>query len=122
MSYDLLSGSRRESQPEILTGSNVTIESSRSRHPRRPGRILLPEVVEGMSMSDLGSTVPRRQVGRLMRQLREQAGISLMAAAQELEFSRARMYRIENGEVPVRKHDVIAMCTVYQATERMTEV
>ncbi|GIF17286.1 transcriptional regulator [Paractinoplanes tereljensis] len=57
-----------------------------------------------------------------MRQLREQAGISLMAAAEELEFSRARMYRIENGEVPVRKHDVIAMCTVYRATQRMTEV
>lgn len=73
-------------------------------------------------MSDTGSTVPRRQVGRLMRQLREQAGISLMAAAEELEFSRARMYRIENGEVPVRKHDVIAMCTIYQATRRMTEV
>jgi DNA-binding XRE family transcriptional regulator len=73
-------------------------------------------------MSDLGSTVPRRQVGRLMRQLREQAGISLMAAAQELEFSRARMYRIENGEVPVRKHDVIAMCSVYEASSEMTEV
>jgi transcriptional regulator with XRE-family HTH domain len=73
-------------------------------------------------MSETGSTVPRRQVGRLMRQLREQAGISLMAAAEELEFSRARMYRIENGEVPVRKHDVIAMCSVYRATPRMTEV
>jgi len=73
-------------------------------------------------MSDTGSTVPRRQVGRLMRQLREQAGISLMAAAEELEFSRARMYRIENGEVPVRKHDVIAMCSVYRAPARMTEV
>ena len=57
-----------------------------------------------------------------MRLLREQAGISLMAAAQELEFSRARMYRIENGEVPVRKHDVIAMCTVYEASSEMTEV
>ncbi len=57
-----------------------------------------------------------------MRQLREQAGISLMAAAEELEFSRARMYRIENGEVPVRKHDVIAMCGVYQADRQMTEV
>src|SRR6266496_627427 len=73
-------------------------------------------------MSEMGSTVPRRQVGRLMRQLREQAGISLMAAAEELEFSRARMYRIENGEVPVRKHDVIAMCSVYGAPTRITEV
>ncbi|MDI6103495.1 helix-turn-helix transcriptional regulator [Actinoplanes sp. NEAU-A12] len=73
-------------------------------------------------MNETGSTVPRRQVGRLLRQLREQAGISLMAAASELEFSRARMYRIENGEVPVRKHDVIAMCGVYTAPAHMTEV
>jgi transcriptional regulator with XRE-family HTH domain len=73
-------------------------------------------------VSETGSTVPRRQVGRLLRQLREQAGVSLMAAAQELEFSRARMYRIENGEVPVRKHDVIAMCGVYGAPGHMTEV
>jgi transcriptional regulator with XRE-family HTH domain len=73
-------------------------------------------------MNETGSTVPRRQVGRLLRQLREQAGISLMAAANELEFSRARMYRIENGEVPVRKHDVIAMCGVYEAPGHMTEV
>ncbi|WP_229072364.1 helix-turn-helix transcriptional regulator [Actinoplanes sp. DH11] len=73
-------------------------------------------------MTETGSTVPRRQVGRLLRELREQAGISLMAAAQELEFSRARMYRIENGEVPVRKHDVIAMCSVYTAPEPLTEV
>ncbi|MEU4688689.1 helix-turn-helix transcriptional regulator [Actinoplanes sp. NPDC023714] len=73
-------------------------------------------------MTEIGSTVPRRQVGRLLRELREQAGISLMAAAQELEFSRARMYRIENGEVPVRKHDVIAMCSVYAAPGQITEV
>jgi transcriptional regulator with XRE-family HTH domain len=73
-------------------------------------------------MTETGSTVPRRQVGRLLRQLREQANISLMGAAEELEFSRARMYRIEKGEVAVRKHDVIAMCGVYRATDRMTEV
>lgn len=71
---------------------------------------------------ETGSTVPRRQVGRLMRQLREQAGISLMAAATELEFSRARMYRVENGEVSLRKHDVIAMCSIYSASQEITEV
>jgi transcriptional regulator with XRE-family HTH domain len=71
---------------------------------------------------DTGSTVPRRQVGRLMRQLREQAGISLMAAAEELEFSRARMYRIEGGESPLRKIDVEAMCRMYRASEEITEV
>jgi hypothetical protein len=45
-----------------------------------------------------------------------------MAAANELEFSRARMYRIENGEVAVRKHDVIAMCGIYGATDSIKEV
>lgn len=72
--------------------------------------------------TDTGSTVPRRQAGRLMKQLREQAGISLMAAAEELEFSRARMYRIENGEVSLRKHDVLAMCSFYGANGQITEV
>ncbi|MEV6596103.1 helix-turn-helix transcriptional regulator [Actinoplanes sp. NPDC051346] len=57
-----------------------------------------------------------------MKQLREQAGISLMAAAEELEFSRARMYRIENGEVSLRKHDVLAMCAFYGANDKITEV
>ncbi|MEV4639116.1 helix-turn-helix transcriptional regulator [Actinoplanes sp. NPDC049548] len=72
--------------------------------------------------TETGSTVPRRQAGRLMKQLREQAGISLMAAAEELEFSRARMYRIENGEVSLRKHDVLAMCAFYGANDQITEV
>lgn len=71
---------------------------------------------------ETGSTVPRRQAGRLMRQLRERAGMSLMAAAVELEFSRARMYRIENGEVSLRKHDVLAMCSVYGAPDEIAEV
>jgi transcriptional regulator with XRE-family HTH domain len=71
---------------------------------------------------ETGSTVPRRQLGRLLRQLRERGGISLMAAAVELEFSRARMYRIENGEVSLRKHDVLAMCSVYGAPADLTAV
>jgi transcriptional regulator with XRE-family HTH domain len=72
--------------------------------------------------TDAGSTVPRRQLGRLLRQLREQAGFSLMAAAEELEFSRARMYRVEGGEVSLRRVDVLAMCRFYGANEQITEV
>ncbi|GAA3348029.1 helix-turn-helix transcriptional regulator [Amorphoplanes nipponensis] len=71
---------------------------------------------------ETGSTVPRRQIGRLLRQLRERAGLSLMAAAVELEFSRARMYRIENGEVSLRRHDVLALCAVYGAPAELAEV
>ncbi|MGW3602037.1 helix-turn-helix domain-containing protein [Micromonospora sp. NPDC005161] len=73
-------------------------------------------------MTEAGSTVPRRQLGRLLRQTREQAGIGLEAAASDLEWSRAKMYRIESGQTPVRALDVDQMCRLYGAAADMTEV
>ncbi|MFI6240402.1 helix-turn-helix domain-containing protein [Micromonospora sp. NPDC050795] len=73
-------------------------------------------------MTEAGSTVPRRQLGRLLRQTREQAGIGLEAAASDLEWSRAKMYRIESGQTPVRALDVGQMCRLYGVASDMTEV
>lgn len=73
-------------------------------------------------MAEAGSTVPRRELGRLLRQAREQAGIGLEAAASDLEWSRAKMYRIESGQTPVRALDVDQMCRLYGASPEMTEV
>ncbi|RKR87897.1 helix-turn-helix protein [Micromonospora pisi] len=73
-------------------------------------------------MTDSGSSVPRRQLGRYLKQAREQAGLSLEAAAGELEVSRATMYRIEGGQNAVRKADVLSMCTTYGLTPEMTSV
>ncbi|WP_433268732.1 helix-turn-helix domain-containing protein [Micromonospora vinacea] len=73
-------------------------------------------------MTEAGSTVPRRQLGRLLRQTREQAGIGLEAAASDLEWSRAKMYRIESGQTPVRALDVDQMCRLYGVAPDMTEV
>ncbi|WFE39628.1 helix-turn-helix transcriptional regulator [Micromonospora sp. WMMD998] len=73
-------------------------------------------------MNEAGSTVPRRELGRLLRQAREQAGIGLEAAAADLEWSRAKMYRIEAGQTPMRALDVDQMCRLYQAPPEMTEV
>nr|WP_231933575.1 helix-turn-helix transcriptional regulator [Micromonospora coxensis] len=73
-------------------------------------------------MTEIGSTVPRRELGRLLRQTREQAGIGLEAAAADLEWSRAKMYRIEAGQTPVRALDVDQMCRLYQAAPELTEV
>jgi hypothetical protein len=72
-------------------------------------------------MIDGGSTVPRRQLGRHLKQAREEAGISLEAAAKELEWSRAKMYRVEGGQAPMRTHDVIAMCGVYGVAPGLTD-
>jgi DNA-binding XRE family transcriptional regulator len=73
-------------------------------------------VIEG------GSSVPRRQLGRYLKKAREEAGVALEAAANELEWSRARMYRIEGGQTSVRSHDVVAMCALYGVAKEMTEV
>ncbi|GII24149.1 helix-turn-helix domain-containing protein [Planosporangium mesophilum] len=73
-------------------------------------------------MVDGGSSVPRRQLGRYLKKVREEAGVALEAAANELEWSRARMYRIEGGQTAVRSHDVVAMCALYGVSNEMTEV
>ncbi|MFI6763183.1 helix-turn-helix domain-containing protein [Micromonospora sp. NPDC050417] len=74
-----------------------------------------------MSESLSGSSVPRRQLGRLLKQAREQAGIALDAAARDLEWSRARMYRIEAGSTSIRSLDVAQMCAHYGVADDMAE-
>ncbi|GGM35042.1 transcriptional regulator [Micromonospora sonchi] len=66
--------------------------------------------------------MPRRQLGRLLRQSREEAGINLEAAAQTLEWSRAKMYRLESGQTTLRTHDVALMCQHYGTSAELTEV
>jgi transcriptional regulator with XRE-family HTH domain len=73
-------------------------------------------------VNDVGSSVPRRQLGRLLRQAREEAGINLEAAAQALEWSRAKMYRLESGRTPLRTHDVTLMCQHYGTPPELTGV
>jgi transcriptional regulator with XRE-family HTH domain len=68
-----------------------------------------------------GSTVPRRQLGRYLRDLRNAAGITTKVAARELERSEPTIWRIETGQTSVRSLDVKAMCELYGATPDMTE-
>jgi transcriptional regulator with XRE-family HTH domain len=68
-----------------------------------------------------GSTVPRRQLGRYLRELRGSAGLTVRAAAKELERSEPTLWRIESGLVAVRALDVEQMCRLYGATEDMTK-
>lgn len=68
-----------------------------------------------------GSTVPRRQLGRLLRKLREEAGISVADAAAALERSAPTLWRIEKGTTPMRAADVEAMCRLYGADAQTTQ-
>ncbi|WBB81073.1 helix-turn-helix transcriptional regulator [Micromonospora sp. WMMD882] len=70
---------------------------------------------------DIGSTVPRRQLGRLLRQFRTEAGVTLDAAAEALEYSRQKIWRIESGTGAVRVLDVKAMCELYGVAAETTD-
>jgi transcriptional regulator with XRE-family HTH domain len=67
-----------------------------------------------------GSTVPRRQLGRYLRELRSAAGLTVKDAARGLEWSEAKMWRIETGQTSLRSLDVEAMCRLYGAKPDMT--
>ncbi|WP_213453958.1 helix-turn-helix domain-containing protein [Rhizomonospora bruguierae] len=72
-------------------------------------------------MSDAGSSVPRRQLGRYLRQAREAAGITFEAAAGQLEVHRTTLYRIEQGKNAVRAMNVANMCRLYGCTDELTQ-
>jgi transcriptional regulator with XRE-family HTH domain len=59
-----------------------------------------------------GSTVPRRQLGRYLRDLRNSQRLTVRAAAERLEWSEAKIWRIETGQVSLRSLDVETMCKI----------
>lgn len=73
-----------------------------------------------MAEMQAGSTVPRRQLGRYLRDLRDKAGMTVRAAAKQLERSEPTLWRVETGQVAVRSLDVKAMCELYGASAEMT--
>lgn len=73
-----------------------------------------------MTTSELGSTVPRRRLGRELRALRESRRMTAEKAGDAVELSRATMYRLEKGVMPVRTPDVQALCRLYDADDDLT--
>ncbi|MGW3787230.1 Scr1 family TA system antitoxin-like transcriptional regulator [Micromonospora chokoriensis] len=69
---------------------------------------------------DMGSTVPRRQLGRALRDLRIEARMTLDGASEAMQFSRQKLWRIETGLGPVRSVDTKALCELYGATSELT--
>jgi transcriptional regulator with XRE-family HTH domain len=67
--------------------------------------------------------VRRRQLGRALRELREQAGLTVEAAAPKLDWSSSKLSRIENGQQLVDVHGVKSMLDLYDAGgDRWTEL
>lgn len=64
-------------------------------------------------MSDDGSTLARRQLGKYLRNGREECGLTLRQAADLIGRSSSTLQRIEMGTVAARDGDLDALCKVY---------
>lgn len=73
-------------------------------------------------MSDtVDSTFPRRQLGRYLREGREGMGLTLIEAANLLQWGKSTLQRLERGQSDrVRVVDVRELCTIYGFDEPMT--
>jgi len=72
-------------------------------------------------MNKDGATVVRRQLGRRMKSLREDAG-KTMTQVQEAKYaSTTKLWRMESGLVPVKVGDVLALARLYGADSATTD-
>ncbi|MGW0435505.1 helix-turn-helix domain-containing protein [Micromonospora sp. NPDC003197] len=67
------------------------------------------------------SSVPRRILGRELRELRTEARMSLDGVARTLQYSPRKMWWIETGAGEVRAHDVRIMCALYETSPELTD-
>ncbi|MFB8004790.1 helix-turn-helix domain-containing protein [Nocardia sp. NPDC056000] len=62
------------------------------------------------------TTIPRRQLGRQLREMRQSAGLSIADAARLIERGAGTLQRLEKGENPrIRLLDIEALCRLYGA-------
>ena len=59
----------------------------------------------------------QRRLARILRSLREGAGLTIEQVAEDLDVSPSTISRIETAQVSVRPLDVKAMLAIYEVTE-----
>jgi transcriptional regulator with XRE-family HTH domain len=59
-------------------------------------------------------------LGQFLRELRQQAGLTVKLAAGLMEWSEPKLWRIETGQTALRTLDVQDMCTAYGAAPGLT--
>lgn len=69
-----------------------------------------------------GSSVPRRQLGRLLKEWRERAGKNLLDAAASIDKAKSTMYRIESGDSPITKLEVRELARQYGVPDELVPV
>lgn len=73
-------------------------------------------------MVDISPTIPRRRLGRLLRDLRQATGLTIAELARRIERGATTVQRLETGTADrIRLWDIEAICQVCGADETTTE-
>lgn len=73
-------------------------------------------------MSETGSTLPRRQLGRYLLEWRTRAGLTQQRAAELLEIGTSSLQRLEKGQNSrIKSRDIRAACDLYGVPGDLTE-
>ncbi|WP_454194751.1 helix-turn-helix domain-containing protein [Nocardia sp. Marseille-Q1738] len=71
-------------------------------------------------MGKIPSTIPRRQLGRRLRDMRLEAGLSIQDAARLIERGAGTLQRLEKGEANrIRLLDIQALCQIYDRMDQL---
>ncbi|MET8425230.1 helix-turn-helix transcriptional regulator [Nocardia sp. NPDC004860] len=85
------------------------------------GRTIMPDAIadqDGHTDDTASSTLPRRQLGRMLREAREASGMSLEAASRLMEWGKSTLGRLEKGQSErVRVREVIGLGELYGVSE-----
>jgi hypothetical protein len=74
--------------------------------------------------TESGSTVPMRQLGRELRQLRElaQGRVEIADVLATMDWTKQKLWRVERGHTRATVLEVQVLCGCYGAKDRLTEV
>ncbi|WP_345494535.1 helix-turn-helix domain-containing protein [Nocardia callitridis] len=72
-------------------------------------------------MSETGSTLTRRQLGRYLREARQENNLTIVQAADLMQWSESTLQRLETGNAEkIRWRDVRELCQLYDVSREMT--
>ncbi|MGK8553765.1 helix-turn-helix domain-containing protein [Nocardia gipuzkoensis] len=71
-------------------------------------------------MGKIPTTIPRRQLGRRLRDMRLEAGLSIQDSARLIERGAGTLQRLEKGEANrIRLLDIQALCQIYDRMDQL---
>lgn len=78
--------------------------------------------VGSANSSSAASTLPRRQLGRYLRDWRTQAGLTIAEAAKLMEWGASTLQRLEKGNADrIRTIDIQELCRIYGIPDEIAE-